>query len=68
MWEKIYTTLISNIGAYNDKNSPQTGGNFLIGGGISIAYDSVVGPVELILSTSNLSSNFTPYFSLGYYF
>jgi NTE family protein len=68
MWEKIYTSFISNIGAYNDKISPKTGGNFLIGGGFSIAYDSVVGPVELILSTSNLSNKFTPYFSLGYYF
>jgi len=68
MWEKVYTTLISNIGAYSDKRSTQTNGNFMIGGGISVAYDSVVGPVELILSTSNLNNNLTPYFSLGYYF
>jgi len=68
MLEKIYTTFISNIGVYNDKNASETGGQFMFGGGISVAYDSVVGPVELILSTSNLNNKLTPYFTLGYYF
>jgi NTE family protein len=68
MWEKFYTTFISNIGFYNDMNSTQKDEQFMIGGGISVSYDSVVGPVELILSTSNLNNNLTPYFSLGYYF
>jgi NTE family protein len=68
LWQKIYTTLISNMGVYNDKTSGQTNGKFMIGGGISAAYDSVVGPVELILSASNLNHQITPYFSLGYYF
>jgi NTE family protein len=68
MWEKIYTTFISNIGVYYDHNFPQPNGNFMLGGGISVSYDSVVGPVEIILSTSNLNKNLTPYFSLGYYF
>jgi NTE family protein len=68
MWEKFYTTLISNIGAYQDLNSSQPKGNFMIGGGISVSYDSVVGPVDLILSTSNLNNNLNAYFSLGYCF
>jgi NTE family protein len=68
MWEKIYTTFISNIGVYNDHNASDKGGNFMFGGGISVSYDSVVGPVELILSTSNLNNKVTPYFTLGYYF
>ena len=46
------------------KTRTDTDGKFMIGGGISVAYDSVVGPVELILSTSNLNNNLTPYFSL----
>ncbi len=66
MWEKIYTTFISNIGVYNNSLKPDP--NFMIGGGISVAYDSVVGPVELILSTSNINHNLTPYFSLGFSF
>jgi NTE family protein len=68
MWEKIYTAFISNAGIYYDNNSSQPDGKFMIGGGISLSYDSVVGPVELILSTSNLNRNLTPFFSLGYYF
>jgi NTE family protein len=68
MWEKIYTTVISNIGVYNDNNASDKSGNLMLGGGISVAYDSVVGPVELILSTSNLNNTLTPYFTLGYYF
>jgi NTE family protein len=68
MWQKIYSTLISNIGVYNDRSIDPQGGKFMIGGGISVAYDSVVGPVELILSTSNLNNQITTYFSLGYYF
>jgi NTE family protein len=68
MWEKIYTTFISNIGVYNDHNAEDNGGKFMLGGGISVAYDSVVGPVELILSTSNLNNDITPYVTLGFYF
>ena len=68
MWEKFYTTFISNFGVYNDRNASQTGGNFMLGGGISFAYNSVAGPVELILSTSNLNNKLTTYFTLGYYF
>ncbi len=68
LWQKIYTTLISNAGFYNNNSSDQPQGNFIIGGGLSVAYDSVVGPVEVILSTSNFNNQIRPYFSLGYYF
>lgn len=68
MWQKFYATIISDIGVYSNHYLMQPDGNFLIGGGISLAYDSVVGPVELIFSTSNLDHQVTPYFSLGYYF
>jgi NTE family protein len=68
LWQKIYTTLISNTGVYNDKSMEHPGGRFMIAGGLSVAYDSVVGPVELILSTSNLNNKIISYFSLGYYF
>jgi len=68
MWQKIYLSLISNIGMYGDQSSPFQEGNFIIGGGISGAYDSVVGPVEFNFSTSNLNHKIIPYFSLGYCF
>jgi NTE family protein len=65
LWEKIYTTFISNAGVYYDQANVS---NLMVGGGLSVSYDSVVGPVEFILSTSNLNRNVTPYFSLGYCF
>lgn len=68
MWQKIYATLISNIGYFNEKNSTSQAASFMIGGGISAAYESVVGPVEFVLSTSNLNNSIIPYFSLGYSF
>ena len=66
IWKKFYTTAISGFGVYS--NSLNHDPNLMIGGGISVAYDSVVGPVELILSTSNLNNKLTAYFALGYYF
>jgi NTE family protein len=68
LWQKIYTTLISNIGVYNNTDISGGAGRFMLGGGISAAYDSVVGPVELVLSASNLNDNIISYFTLGYYF
>ena len=68
MWEKVYVSLNPNIGIYGDSISPFIKGNFMIGGGVSISYDSVVGPIEFYLSTSNLNSKITAFFSLGYYF
>jgi len=68
-WKKVYVSLISDTGVYNNRStSGSTAGQFMFGGGISVAYDSVVGPVKLILSSSNLDDSFTPYFSLGYSF
>jgi NTE family protein len=68
LWKKIYLSFISNFGMYGDQASPYQDGNFMIGGGISIAYDSAVGPVEFNLSTSNLDHKIISYFSLGYNF
>lgn len=68
MWQKVYLSLNSNIGIYGDTNSPFSNGNFMVGGGFSLAYDSLVGPVEFYVSTSNLNQKISAFFSLGYYF
>jgi NTE family protein len=68
-WKKVYVSLISDTGVSNNRNvTGNTAGQFMFGGGVSVAYDSVVGPVKLILSSSNLDDSLTPYFSLGYTF
>ena len=68
MWQKVYVSLIPNVGMYGDRLSPFSKGNIMIGGGFSIAYDSIVGPIEFNLSTSNLDKKLTGFFSLGYCF
>ncbi len=68
MWEKVFVSLNPNIGIYDIMVSPVFQGNFLVGGGFSIAFDSFVGPIEFNLGTSNLDKKVTPYFSLGYSF
>jgi NTE family protein len=68
MWEKIYTSFISNFGLYTDGYNSNHEVNLMLGAGISAAYDSVMGPVELVFSTSNLNRNLIAYFSLGYSF
>lgn len=68
MWEKVYVSVNPNIGVYGDRLSPFIEGNFIAGCGLSVAYNSFMGPIEFNLSTSNLNKKLTPYFSLGYSF
>jgi len=68
MWQKVFLSVNPNIGVYGDRTSPFIEGNFMVGGGATIAYDSVVGPIEFNVSTSNLNNKVTAFFSLGYCF
>ena len=68
LWQKVFVSVNPNIGVYGDKISPFIEGNFMVGGGFSVAYDSVVGPIEFNISTSNIDSKLNAFFSLGYCF
>lgn len=68
LWEKVFVSVNPNIGMYGDRTSPFFDGNFIAGGGFSIAYDSMVGPIEFNLSTSNINNKLSAFFSLGYCF
>ncbi len=68
LWKKVYTSLIADAGYYNSRYSVGTSGKYMLGGGISVSYDSVVGPVKIVFSSSNMGDALTPYFSLGYSF
>ena len=68
LWQKVYVSLNTNIGMYGDQISSFSNGNFMVGEGISAAYDSVIGPIEFNIGTSNLNHKITPFFSLGYSF
>jgi NTE family protein len=68
LWQRVFVSLNPNIGMYGNRDFPFTQGNFMVGGGCSIAYDSMVGPIEFSLSSSNLNQKITGFFSLGYCF
>ncbi len=68
LWQKVFVSVNPNIGMYGNSISPFIEGNFMVGGGASIAYDSVVGPIEFYLSTSNINQKVSAFFSLGYCF
>jgi NTE family protein len=67
-WDKIYLTLNANFGFYGDENDFLTKGKALAGGGVTLSYDSMVGPVELMISSSNVSNDPSLFLSLGYWF
>jgi NTE family protein len=67
-WESIYLTLNTNLGFYGNDNDFLTKGDVLAGGGVTLSYDSMVGPVELMVSSSNISNDPSVFLSLGYWF
>lgn len=68
LWQKVFVSMITNIGIYDNELTPFTGWSLMAGGGISAAYDSIVGPIEFNICSSNVNHSFIPYFSLGYSF
>lgn len=68
LWQRVYVSLNPNVGIYGNQLSPFREGNFMVGGGFTIAYDSMVGPIEFFLGTSNLNDKLTAFFTLGYNF
>jgi NTE family protein len=68
MWQKVFVSVITNVGIYDNELTPFAGWSVMAGGGLSAAYDSVVGPIELNLCTSNINHSLIAYFSLGYIF
>nr|WP_298612625.1 hypothetical protein [uncultured Odoribacter sp.] len=38
------------------------------GGGVSYSYDSLIGPIDVVLNLSNWDKKLGFYFNLGYYF
>lgn len=67
-WSDIYLTLSANMGFYGDDNDFLTKGEMLAGGGVTLSYNSMVGPVELMFSSSNISKEPSMFLSLGYWF
>jgi NTE family protein len=70
-WEalkEIFVTLMWNAGnTFDDWNEKLEGKRYINGGGLSLGADTVLGPVDLTIMTSE-ENDFLAYFSAGYKF
>lgn len=69
VYPRFYITPKVDIGVIsNDIGDVLQSPNFLIGYGVSVGYDSFIGPVEFSLMGSNGNSGLVTYFNIGYTF
>ena len=69
IFRKLYATLLldagSNENEFEDVFLPE---NYICGYGLSLSYDSFIGPVELTLMSSNTYTKPTLFLNLGFWF
>ncbi|MDR2848356.1 MAG: patatin-like phospholipase family protein [Bacteroidales bacterium] len=69
LWSNIYTTIRTDFGKMEDEFlqllEPV---NFMLGYGLSVEYNSIVGPVGVTLSSSNVTQSLLAAFHLGFWF
>ncbi len=71
IWRSLYATALANIAMYDfSLGRPEeiSDDNFLFGGGLSIGYDSLIGPFELTFSYSPQTNRVIGYINLGWMF
>ncbi|TKG95463.1 hypothetical protein EYV94_08455 [Puteibacter caeruleilacunae] len=69
LFRNNYLILQPNVGRLvQDVNDSFETGEWVVGGGITYSYNSLIGPMEISLMHSNKSSKFLNYISLGYWF
>jgi outer membrane translocation and assembly module TamA len=69
LWNNIYVTLRANLGKIDDDFPALiTLKDFRIGYGVSVQYNSVVGPLGFTLSSSNVTRSLLGAFHLGFWF
>lgn len=69
-YPKLYASFISDIGfnEMNKRNVLPDKVKVLMGAGLKISYSSFIGPVELSIMKSNISSSPILFFNVGYWF
>lgn len=71
VWRSLYATALANIAMYDFRlGRPEeiSSDNFVLGGGLSIGYDSLIGPFELTFSYSPQTNRVIGYINLGWMF
>lgn len=67
---KLYTTLVGSALAYDfvSKTVEATKTTWILGSGLTLAYDLPIGPVEFTIMVNNQSSGIGTYFNFGFPF
>ena len=69
LWNNIYVTFRANLGkTEHDISELITLKNFLVGCGVSVQYNTVVGPLGFTVSTSNVTKSLLGAFNFGFWF
>ena len=63
-----YLTMVGNYAKQEDNFFDILGGDDIWGGGVGYSYNSIVGPIDFLFSTSNWTKKLGFYFNLGFYF
>ncbi len=71
VWRSLYASALANIALYDfSLGRPEeiSSNNLVLGGGLSIGYDSLIGPFELTFSYSPQTNRVIGYVNLGWMF
>ena len=63
-----YISMIGNYAKQEDNFFDLLGGDDIWGGGVGYSYNSIVGPIDFLFSSSNWTKKLGFYFNLGFYF
>jgi NTE family protein len=67
---KLYTTLTGSVLCYDfvEKRNEATSATWMVGSGLTLAYDLPIGPIEFTIMVNNKTSGVGTYFNFGFPF
>lgn len=68
LWKNTYGSLKFNYMKHSDDFFEIIQGHDVFGGALSFSYDTIVGPLDVMLNWSNRDKKFGFYLNMGYYF
>ena len=68
LWNRMYGSLKFNYMKHHDNFFNINHGQDVFGGALCYSYDTVIGPIDLMIDWSNMNKEFGFYLNMGYYF
>lgn len=68
LWNRMYGSLKFNYMKHHDDFFNINHGQDVVGGALCYSYDTVIGPLDLMIDWSNRNKEFGFYLNMGYYF